>query len=185
MNNTHHFRISWLPLLAVFGLISHSCSDDVYDPTKKRDIAPAENPFGADFTAPSGFDWSMLSTVSLQVEVQDIYNGSYEYLIEVFTSSPHANPAPAPIAAGYANSDHLYTTTLSVPAGTDRLFIRKTSPRQAKEIYEYAVQPNMVCKLYRQQTGTRLPASTHRFRSQAKMPRPTASAPQIPEDATK
>lgn len=184
MNNTHHFRISWLPLLAVFGLISHSCSDDVYDPTKKRDIAPAENPFGADFTAPSGFDWSMLSTVSLQVEVQDIYNGSYEYLIEVFTSSPHANPAPAPIAAGYANSDHLYTTTLSVPAGTDRLFIRKTSPRQAKEIYEYAVQPNMVCKLYRQQTGTRLPASTHHFRSQAKMPRPTVSAPQIPEDAT-
>ena len=180
MNETHHLRGIWLPLLAIWGMIILSCTDDVYDPTKKRDIAPAENPFGADFVAPSGFDWSMLTTVSLQVEVQDIYNGSYEYLIEVFATHPNSNPAPAPIAAGYANSDHLFSTTLSLPKGLDRIFIRKTSPRQAKEFYEFPVTSHMECKLYRQSSETRSTASSP---APSLKHRDAGGAPETPADA--
>ena len=179
MKRARIYRAKFLPLLAAIGFTFYSCTDDVYDPNKKRDIAPAENPFGSDFQAPSGFDWSMMNGVSLTVEVKDIYNGSYEYLIEVFKNHPSADTGATPLAVGYANGNHSFTTTLSLPANQDRIYIRKTSPRMAKEIYEYPVATRMVCKLYREETATRtLPTP-----SQSLPTRRDYSVPNIPEDA--
>ena len=48
-----------------------ACADkDVYNPDKVRPVAPVENPLGEDFVAPDGFDWSMITTVKLNVEVK-------------------------------------------------------------------------------------------------------------------
>ena len=82
-----------------------ACADkDVYNPDKVRPIAPVENPLGKDFVAPDGFDWSMITTVKLNIEVKDEFNGQYNYLIEVFTSNPLSDKTATPLAAGYAKS---------------------------------------------------------------------------------
>lgn len=117
-----------------------ACTDkDVYDPNKVRPVAPVENPLGEDFVAPEGFDWSMLTTVQLDVEVKDEFNGQYNYLVEVFTSSPLSDETATPIAAGYAKEGNNYITEISIPKAATHLFIRQTDPKQRKEIFEYAV----------------------------------------------
>ena len=68
-----------------------SCADDVYDPSKEPQATPTENPLGEGFNAPDGFNWSMINTVNLNVEVKDAFNGKYQYAIEVFTSNPFQN----------------------------------------------------------------------------------------------
>lgn len=128
------------------------CKDDVYEPGKIRPIPPAENPFGEDFKAPDGFDWSMITSVKLNVEVKDEFNGAYEYLIEVFTSNPMADATLIPIAAGYAKSGKNYSTEINVPRTTTKIYIRQTNPEQRQSIFEYTMPEEngstITCKLH-------------------------------------
>lgn len=139
-----------------------SCKDDVYDPEKIRQIPPAENPFGEDFKAPDDFDWSMITSIKLNIEVKDEFNGQYDYLIEVFTTNPSYNATATPMAAGYARSDQKYTTEISLSKSITRVYIRKTDPKQRTAIYEYSVPENggtLNCKLYYTTVGTRAASS--------------------------
>lgn len=139
-------------------LLFIACADnDVYDPDKVRPVAPVENPLGNDFVAPDGFDWSMIATVQLNVEVNDEFNGQYSYLIEIFTTDPLFNEA-TPLATGYAKGTNNYVTKISIPKTTERLFIRQTDPKLRKEIYQYDVPQNngiLNCKLYYTATASR------------------------------
>ena len=129
-----------------------ACADkDVYDPDKVRPIVPVENPLGEDFVAPDGFDWSMITTVKLNIEVKDEFNGQYNYLIEVFTSNPLSDETATPLAAGYAKHGSNYVAEISIPKATEHLFIRQTDPKQRKEIFEYTVPQDgstINCQLY-------------------------------------
>lgn len=139
------------------------CKDDVYEPGKIRPIPPAENPFGEDFKAPDGFDWSMDVSIKLSVEVDDEFTGKYDYLIEVFTAHPLNNASIIPIAAGYANSDQKYTDEINLSKSVTRLYIRKTDPKQRSSIYEYAVPQNggtLNCKLFYTAATTRATIGT-------------------------
>lgn len=139
-------------------LVFSGCADDVYDPERGIQTKPKENPLGEDFTAPDGFNWSMINDVNLNVEVKDEFNGQYQYLIEVFTSNPSDNADLAPIAAGVANKDKSYVAEINISKATTRLFIRQTDPKQRKEIYEYNIPENggdLNCKLYYVATGSR------------------------------
>lgn len=134
------------------------CKDDVYEPGKIRPIPPAENPFGEDFKAPDGFDWSMISSVKLNVEVKDEFNGAYGYLIEVFTANPMADETLIPIAAGYARKNANYTTEINVPKTLTRIYLRQTTPGQYKSIYQYTLPDGggtLDCRLYYTGTSTR------------------------------
>lgn len=134
------------------------CKDDVYEPGKIRPIPPAENPFGEDFKAPDGFDWSTDISVKLSVEVNDEFTGKYDYLIEVFTAHPLNNASIIPIAAGYANSDQKYTAEINLSKSVTRLYIRKTDPKLRSSIYEYTVPQNggtLNCKLFYTAATTR------------------------------
>lgn len=139
------------------------CKDDVYEPGKIRPIPPAENPFGEDFKAPDGFDWSMDVSIKLSVEVDDEFTGKYDYLIEVFTAHPLNNTSIIPIAAGYANSDQKYTAEINLSKSVTRLYIRKTDPKQRSSIYEYTVPQNggtLNCKLFYTAATTRATIGT-------------------------
>lgn len=134
------------------------CKDDVYEPGKIRPIPPAENPFGEDFKAPDGFDWSMIKPIKLNVEVKDEFNGNYEYLVEVFTANPLNDTTALPIAAGYAKSGETYSTEIDIAKTTAKLYIRQTDPKQRKEIYEFTIPENsgtLNCKLYYTATSTK------------------------------
>lgn len=139
------------------------CKDDVYEPGKIRPIPPAENPFGEDFKAPDGFDWSTDISVKLSVEVNDEFTGKYDYLIEVFTAHPLNNATIIPIAAGYANSDQKYTAEINLSKSVTRLYIRKTDPKLRSSIYEYTVPQNggtLNCKLFYTAATTRAAIGT-------------------------
>lgn len=134
------------------------CADDVYDPEKGIHTDPKDNPLGEDFSAPDGFNWSMINSVNLNVEVKDEFNGKYQYLIEVFTSNPLNEHGLTPIAVGVANKDKSFSTEINVSKASTRLFIRQTDPNQRKEVYEYNVPENggtLDCKLYYVATETR------------------------------
>ena len=156
------FKHDYLVIALAMPLFCVACTDkDVYDPDKVRPVAPVENPLGDDFVAPDGFDWSMLATVELNVEVKDEFNGQYKYLIEIFTTDPLSDKTVPPIAAGYAKQGKNYVTEITIPKTVERLFIRQTTPNQYKEVYEYAVPENggnINCKLY--YTGETAKANT-------------------------
>ena len=140
-----------------------SCKDDVYDPDKIRQIPPAENPFGENFKAPDGFDWSMNLSLKLNVEVKDEFAGQYDYLIEAFTLNPFYSTTATPIAAGYAKKSQNYTTEISLPKSISLLYIRVTDPKLRNAVYEYAVPENggtLDCKLYYTATNTRAASSS-------------------------
>lgn len=136
-----------------------ACADkDVYNPDRVRPVAPVENPLGEDFVAPDGFDWSMITTVNLNVEVKDEFNGQYKYLVEVFNANPLSDGTASPLAAGYAKAGSNYIGEISIPKSCKQIFIRQTDPKQRKEVYQYTIPENggtLNCKLYYTATTTR------------------------------
>ena len=133
-------------------LLLAACADnDVYNPDKVRPVPPVENPLGEDFVAPAGFDWSMITTVKLNIEVKDEFNGMYNYLAEVFTTNPLTDATATPIAADYAKAGKNYVVEISIPKSIERVYVRQTDPKQRKEVYEFVVPGNgetLNCKLY-------------------------------------
>jgi len=135
----------------------NGCSNDVYDPNKVQ-TEPTKNPLGEDFSAPNGFNWSMINTVKLNVSVKDEFAGQYNYLIEVFTSNPLSNPSATPIAAGIANQNSNYSPTVEVPKTFKSLYIRQTDPNQRKTVFEYAIPTDggeINCQLYFSETAAK------------------------------
>lgn len=133
-------------------LLLAACADnDVYNPDKVRPVPPVENPLGEDFVAPAGFDWSMITTVKLNIEVKDEFNGMYNYLAEVFTTNPLTDATATPIAADYAKAGKNYVVEISIPKSIERVYVRQTDPKQRKEVYEFVVPGDgetLNCKLY-------------------------------------
>lgn len=167
-------------------MANSSCMEtNLYDPDKVRDIPPAENPVDAGFSAPEGFDWSMLRNVNLTVKVTDEanYNGCYS-LVEIFTRSPQGNPGTAPVMAGKAKAGEDFTArNLTFPKATTKLYIRKTDPRNHREIFEFPVSENMICPLYITGGKSSRAASAH---TRAGAPEiAVAEVPAIPSDAVK
>lgn len=136
-----------------------ACADkDVYNPDRVHPVAPVENPLGEDFVAPDGFDWSMITTVNLNVGVKDEFNGQYKYLVEVFNTNPLSDGTASPLAAGYAKAGSNYIGEISIPKSCKQIFIRQTDPKQRKEVYQYTIPENggtLNCKLYYTATTTR------------------------------
>ncbi len=80
------------PFITSFLFILFSgCTKDVYDPSNK---IPGEgtNPFSK-VTISSNFDWSMIQISHLTVQSFDPYDGTYNYLVEVFDKSPEDQDA--------------------------------------------------------------------------------------------
>ena len=121
MNKLHHFTLPALFTLFAWG----ACSDaDVFNPEAVR----PNYPLGKDIVAPEGFDWKMTSEVQLSVDVTDLYDARYDYLIEVFPQDPTGNPDLLPMAAGYANTGKTYKTTIVLPDTYTTVYLRQTAP---------------------------------------------------------
>ena len=118
MNKNSYFMTSLLALALA------ACETDVYNPEAVR----PNRPLGADVVAPEGFDWKMTSETRLSVDVTDIYDAQYEYLIEVFSQNPDEHPAPVPMAAGYANAGQTYRTSIVLPDTYTEFYLRQTAP---------------------------------------------------------
>lgn len=94
--------IQFVPIIAIAmaGTVS-SCVDsgkDLYDPSYET-----PNPMGDGFAAPDGFDWSMMTSKNVSVEVKDEEGGLYAYLVEIYADDPLANESASALTTMTAN----------------------------------------------------------------------------------
>lgn len=107
-------------------ILFSGCTKDVYDPSDK---IPGEgtNPFSK-VTISSNFDWSMIQISHLTVQSFDPYDGTYNYLVEVFDKSPEDQDANL-LATGVCSKKTLFDKKIIYPKGeSDQVYIQLTTP---------------------------------------------------------
>lgn len=113
-------------LLTTFFMVS--CVDNEYYGSGDKDSDyQAEMPFD-DLTIPGNFSWKTISTATVTVNVNDEFNGQYNYLVEVFDENPFYNPNASLLAKGLAKKSQSFTTKVVFPNTVTSLFIRQTAP---------------------------------------------------------
>lgn len=116
--------------LAIFSstLLFSGCQKDLYDPeyaaSKKGLIAGV----------PSDFNWSTLSSVNLTINVDDQYNGVYNYVVGVYNNNPLFSSDAKLLSKGVAKKGTSFSSQIAIPQGTKTLYICQTSPNGNREV---------------------------------------------------
>lgn len=144
--------IQFVPIIAIAmaGTVS-SCVDsgkDLYDPSYET-----PNPMGDGFAAPDGFDWSMMTSKNVSVEVKDEEGGLYAYLVEIYADDPLANESASALTTMTADKGNNFkvTAAISLLSTQKGIYIKQIDPRGRKQVYQFDVpenSDNMTCKLY-------------------------------------
>lgn len=144
--------IQFVPIIAIAmaGTVS-SCVDsgkDLYDPSYET-----PNPMGDGFAAPDGFDWNMMTTKNVSVEVKDEEGGLYAYLVEIYADDPLANESASALTTMTADKGNNFkvTAAISLLSTQKGIYIKQIDPRGRKQVYQFDVpenSDNMTCKLY-------------------------------------
>lgn len=101
-------------LLAI--LILSACHDKegVYDPNYNPEL---------DVSVPDGFDWSTTQTVTVNVEVNDEYNGKRLYYVRVYIMNP--KDGGLPIVNEKSNMDIPFSEEIVIPVSVKTLYIEQ------------------------------------------------------------
>lgn len=144
--------IQFVPIIAIAmaGTVS-SCVDsgkDLYDPSYET-----PNPMGDGFAAPDGFDWNMMTTKNVSVEVKDEEGGLYAYLVEIYADDPLANESASALTTMTADKGNNFkvTAAISLLSTQKGIYIKQIDPRGREQVYQFDVpenSDNMTCKLY-------------------------------------
>lgn len=150
--------IQFVPIIAIAmaGTVS-SCVDsgkDLYDPSYET-----PNPMGDGFAAPDGFDWSMMTSKNVSVEVKDEEGGLYAYLVEIYADDPLANESASALTTMTADKGNNFkvTAAISLLSTQKGIYIKQIDPRGREQIYQFDVpenSDNMTCKLYYVESAT-------------------------------
>lgn len=144
--------IQFLPLAAIVATGTlFSCVDsgkDLYDSSYET-----SNPMGDGFAAPDGFDWNMITTKNVTVEVNDEEEGLYSYLIDIYTEDPLTNVNASPIATRTANKENNFKAkaSISVLPTQKGIYVKQTDPRGREQVYPFNFaenSDNLTCKLF-------------------------------------
>ena len=117
---------------AILGLFVSSMSltncvneeKDLYDPTFKT-----SNPL--DIKAPDGFKGETVSSAKIRVDVNDEYNGTYNYTVSIYDRYPTAKGANQ-LGTGVAKKGKAYETSINCLKGDTILYVEQTDPRGRK-----------------------------------------------------
>lgn len=150
--------IQFVPIIAIAmaGTVS-SCVDsgkDLYDPSYET-----PNPMGDGFAAPDGFDWNMMTTKNVSVEVKDEEGGLYAYLVEIYADDPLANESASALTTMTADKGNNFkvTAAISLLSTQKGIYIKQIDPRGREQVYQFDVpenSDNMTCKLYYVESAT-------------------------------
>lgn len=103
-----------LLLLAMFAL--GACQKkDIYDPNYNPELG---------VSVPEDFDWSTTKTLTVNVEVNDEYNGKRLYFVRLYLKNP--KDGGLPIVNEKANMDILFSEKIVIPASTNKLYIEQS-----------------------------------------------------------
>lgn len=100
-------------LLAAFTLSACHEKGDIYDPNYNPD-------FGV--SVPDDFDWSTTKTLTVNVEVDDLYNGKYYYAVRVYDKVPNEGVLPV-AASGEVTGDMPFSQEIVVSSDVTKLYI--------------------------------------------------------------
>lgn len=144
--------IQFIPIIAIAMVgTMFSCVDsgkDLYDPSYET-----PNPMGDGFAAPDGFDWNMMVTKNVSVEVKDEEGGLFAYLVEIYADDPLANESASALTTMTADKGNNFkvTAAISLLSTQKGIYIKQIDPRGREQVYQFDVpenSDNMTCKLY-------------------------------------
>lgn len=99
--------------LLVMTCVLAGCKEDVYDPNYNPNL---------DARVPENFDWSTTKALTVNVEVNDEYDGKYYYAVRVYDKAPGEGVLPV-AASGKVNKDLPFSQEIVVPATVSKLYI--------------------------------------------------------------
>lgn len=146
-------RKNVIGLLAVVCILA-SCQQDVYDPSYNSNL-------GAH--VPENFDWSTTKTLTVNVDVNDEYDGKYYYAVRVYDKTPGEGILPV-AASGKVNKDLPFSQEIVVPATVSKLYIvqafKKADASEVITKKEVAINGESVACSFGNSSSTTRSAST-------------------------
>lgn len=107
-------RISWY--LCGLMLLLVACHDEsLYDPNYNPSL---------NVVVPENFDWSTTNNVKVDVTVNDLYSGKFNYNVSVYTAPPAEGVLP--VSVGIADAYNPYSAEVTLPATVKKLWIKQT-----------------------------------------------------------
>lgn len=142
-------KMTSLVLLCLL-IILTGCEKDLYDPN-----GGTRTPIITDI--PNSFDWSTTSSIDLNVNVDDQFNGNYYYTVEVYDNNPVITTGATLLSKGVAKKGEPFNTSFSVPKTVTSLAIRQIDPRGISIVQVFNILgPVVNCDF----TSTKTPAAT-------------------------
>lgn len=123
-------KIFSLTLMLVFigiSLILPGCEVDYYQEPEDEQ-GSGSSLFGDDVTVPSGFNWATMRAVSVNVQVDDQYNGNYYYTVELFDSNPLFDKEATLLSKGVAKLNSDFSTNVVLPTAVETIYVQQTDP---------------------------------------------------------
>lgn len=99
--------------LLLMACVFASCQNDAYDPNYNPELGAR---------VPDNFDWSTTKALTVNVDVNDEYNGKYYYAVRVYDKAPGEGVLPV-AASGKVNKDLPFSQKIVVPATVTKLYI--------------------------------------------------------------
>lgn len=124
-------------------LVVHSCINEeknFYDPTYKT-----PNPL--EITAPEGFNGQTVSSIKIRVDVNDEFDGAYDYTVSFYDRNP-LNEGANQLAVGVAKKGEPYETDVNFLKGTTLVYIEQTDPRGRKSVASVNIEGNTSDLIY-------------------------------------
>lgn len=123
-------KIKFAYTALLFIALLTSCSEqDYYDPNSQ--VIPDEL---SDLTVPSGFDWTTSSNISVNLDVNDQYDGLYYYQLEVFNQNPIISPNASLLAKGLAKKNEPFKAKVTYAKSDSILYVQETDPTGKRSV---------------------------------------------------
>lgn len=100
-------------LITTMFVLASCMEKDVYDPNFNSNLGAK---------VPDNFSWSTTKSLTVNVEVNDEYNGKYFYAVRIYDQKPAANVLPI-AAPGMVNKYSPVSQKIVVPATVSKLYI--------------------------------------------------------------
>lgn len=126
-----------------------ACQKDVYDPNYNSNLGAS---------VPDNFEWSTTKTLTVNVDVNDEYNGKYYYSVRVYDKVPAQGILPV-AASAKVNKDMPFSQKIVVPATVAKLYIvqvfKKADASEVISQKEVAMTEGNITCSFKNGSGTR------------------------------
>ena len=125
-----------------FCVLLAACTTDVYEP--KPDPVPP-TPGKPDPALPIDFNQSTatIHQVTLTVDVNDEYNGLYDYEVRVYDVNPFYEKDPKPLYGGVAKRNDPWVRKMTLPQALETIYIMQIDPRKGQSVKSLSVDPSI------------------------------------------